>query len=208
MLNTEKFDKVVLFDGKNLDKWQHKDGNPANWEIKDGKMTVTEGAIFTKEKFEDVYLHLEFSVPHMPDKTGQAKGNSGVFLKDRYEIQILDSYGYEVPGKSDCGSIYNMYAPLVNACKPAKEWQTYDILFRAARFDDNGEILEKPRMTVIHNNILIQNNVKIINPTRKPGPIKPGSGPLMLQDHGDPVSFRNIWLAKLPLNGSDLYEPK
>ena len=115
----------------------------------------------TEETFTDFMLHLEFMTPDMPEATGQAKGNSGVFLQGRYEIQVLDSYGIKTPGKGDCGAIYNQFAPLVNACKPPLEWQTYDAVFRAPRVDDAGKIVEPARMTVLQNGLVIHNNVQL-----------------------------------------------
>ena len=199
---------VVLFDGTDLSNWTKLDGGAPAWEVADGAMTVTagEGDIVSKERFTDFLLHLEFMTPDMPDATGQAKGNSGVFLQGRYEIQVLDSYGIDVPGMGDCGAIYNQFAPLVNACKPPLEWQTYDAIFRAARVGESGEVEENARVTVLQNGIVIQNNVQIEGAT---GGATDGDaaqpGPLRLQDHGNSVKYRNIWIAPLPLKGSDVY---
>ena len=198
---------VKLFNEKDLSNWQTRNGNPAGWEVKDGIITVvpSTGDIMTKERFTDFYLHLEWMEPDMPDAKGQAKGNSGVFLQGLYEIQVLDSYGIPVPGKGDCGAVYNQYATLVNACKPPLQWQSYDIIFRAARADASGKI-ENARVTafqngmVIHNNIILDGltggaiNEKMLEP-----------GPLLLQDHGNLLKYRNIWLVQLPLKGSDQY---
>ena len=148
----------------------------------------------TKETFTDHFLHVEFMCPDMPEATGQGKGNSGVFLQGRYEIQVLDSYGIEVPGKGDCGSIYNQFAPLVNACKPALEWQTYDVIFRAPRLNDAGEMLANVRATVIQNGLVILNNVQLPGMTGANIDSAVGKpGPLLLQDHGNHLKFRNIW---------------
>ncbi len=199
---------VVLFDGTDLSNWTKLDGGAPAWEVADAAMTVTagEGDIVSKEQFADFLLHLEFMTPDMPDATGQAKGNSGVFLQGRYEIQVLDSYGIDVPGMGDCGAIYNQFAPLVNACKPPLEWQTYDAIFRAARVGESGEVEENARVTVLQNGIVIQNNVQIEGAT---GGATDGDaaqpGPLRLQDHGNSVKYRNIWIAPLPLKGSDVY---
>lgn len=198
---------IILFNGKDLSNWQTRSGGPAGWDVDDGVMTVKPGTgdIMTKEKFTDFMLHLEWMEPDMPDAKGQAKGNSGVYLQGRYEIQVLDSYGIEVPGKGDCGAIYNQYAPLVNACKPALQWQSYDIIFRSARIDASGKI-ENARITALQNGMVIHNNVivdgitggaiddKVLEP-----------GPLLLQDHGNLIKYRNIWIVKLPLKGSDKY---
>ena len=208
MIQTPPDTAVVLFDGKDLSNWTNLDGGAPAWEVADGVMTVTAGGgdIVSREQFTDFLLHLEFMTPDMPDATGQAKGNSGVFLQGRYEIQVLDSYGIDVPGMGDCGAIYNQFASLVNACKPPLEWQTYDAIFRAARVGESGEIEENARATVLQNGIVIQNNVQIQGAT---GGATDGDaaapGPLRLQDHGNPVKYRNIWIAPLPLKGSDVY---
>lgn len=198
----------ILFDGKELNNWTTRDGGPAGWQVADGVMTVVRGTgdIMTKETFTDFMLHLEFMEPDMPDATGQAKGNSGVYLQTRYEVQVLDSYGIEVPGKGDCGAIYDQFAPLVNACKPPLEWQTYDIAFRAARVDHSGEVIEKAGVTVVQNGMVIQNNVQLLGPTGGAiGSKEGGAGPILLQDHGNPVKYRNIWILPLSLKGSDKY---
>jgi len=200
---------VVVFNGQDVSNWTKRDGTPAVWVVKDGVMTAGGGDIMTKETFLDYYLHLEFRVPDMPEATGQAKGNSGVYLSGRYEIQVLDSYGWKVPGQGDCGAIYGQYAPLVNACKPPMEWQSYDVIFRAARLNEAGEVAEHARVTVLQNGTVIHNNVELPGPTAGAIDDKEGvPGPLLLQDHGDPVQYRNVWIVPLPLKGSDEYDPK
>ncbi|MCZ6680622.1 MAG: DUF1080 domain-containing protein [Candidatus Poribacteria bacterium] len=197
---------VVLFNGKDLSNWTQRNGDAAIWEVVDGVMTAGGGDIMTQERFTDFMLHLEFMTPNMPEATGQAKGNSGVFLQGRYEIQVLDSYGIEVPGKGDCGAIYNQFAPLVNACKPPLEWQTYDVIFRAARVDPSGQVAENARVTLLQNGVVIQNNTQLLGVTGGSANEDVGApGPLLLQDHGNPVQYRNIWVAPLPLKGSDKY---
>ncbi len=199
---------VVLFNGENLNNWSTRSGEKAGWEVADGVMTVARGTgdIMTEEKFTDFMLHLEFMTPDMPEATGQAKGNSGVFLQGRYEIQVLDSYGIEVPGKGDCGAIYNQFATLVNACKPPLQWQTYDVIFRVARVDEEGQVVEQVRLTVLQNGMVIHNNVELLGSTGGNIDDKLGEpGPLLLQDHGNPVKYRNIWVVPLPLKGSDKY---
>ena len=208
MIQTPPDTAVVLFDGKDLSNWTKLDGGAPAWEVADGAMTVTAGGgdIVSREQFNDFLLHLEFMTPDMPDATGQAKGNSGVFLQGRYEIQVLDSYGIDVPGMGDCGAIYNQFASLVNACKPPLEWQTYDVIFRAARVGESGEIEENARVTVLQNGIVIQNNVSMLGATggaTDEDAAEPG--PLRLQDHGNPVKYRNIWIVPVPLKGSDVY---
>ncbi len=203
---------VVLFDGTDFSRWQHRgSGAAVQWELADGAMTVVPGTgdILSLDNFADAFLHLEFRVPDMPEAKGQAKGNSGVFLQGRYEIQVLDSYGWEVPGKGDCGAIYNQYAPLVNACRPPLQWQTYDIVFRAARAGDGGAVSEPARVTVLHNGQVIHNNVVLHGPTGGAMAGDVGApGPLRLQDHRNRVQYRNVWLVHLPVSGSDVYGPQ
>lgn len=199
---------VILFNGKDLNNWHTRKGDPAGWDVTDGVMTVTRGTgdIITNETFTDFILHLELMEPDMPEATGQAKGNSGVYLQGRYEIQVLDSYGIEVPGKGDSGAIYNQFAPLVNACKPALQWQTYDVIFRAARLDDSGNVIHQARITALQNGIVIHNNVEVLGVTGGTLDENVGEpGPLLLQDHGNPVKYRNVWIVPLPLKGSDKY---
>jgi hypothetical protein len=192
---------IVLFDGKGLDAWvQQKDGKgPATWElVSGGAMQVKGGNIHTKEKFAGRFkLHVEFRVPYMPKLSGQGRGNSGVYVQGRYEVQVLDSYGLP-PKNNECGGIYEVAAPLVNACKAPTVWQSYDIDFTAPRFAD-GKKVEPARMTVFHNGVKIHEDVKITTDNTRAGmggdPSAPG--PIMLQDHGDPVQYRNVWL--LPL---------
>ena len=187
--------------------WTSKDGGASNWKCKGGVFTASGDDIVTKEKYTDCQLHVEFKVPYLPSRKGQGRGNSGVKLQGRYEVQILDSYGKETPDKGDCGGIYDQVPPLVNACKPPKEWQTYDITFRAPRVGADGRITEPARVTVIQNGLVVQNNTSIAGPTGdhpydrevdKPGP-------LLLQFHGSAVEFRNVWIMPLPLDGAKHY---
>jgi rubredoxin len=188
---------LVLFDGKNLDNWTKTDGKtPAGWTILDGGiMQVKGGNIITKQKFDGHFkLHVEFRVPYMPKAKGQARGNSGVYVQGRYEVQILDSYGLESK-KDDCGAIYEVAAPKTNACKAPTVWQSYDIEFYSPKCE-NGKKVEPARMTVFHNGVKIHEDVKIPVDNTRAGlegdPCQPG--PIMLQDHGNPVQFRNVWL--------------
>lgn len=202
---------VNLFDGQDLSQWVRRGTQEApHWMVQDGWMQPRDGDIATKENYYDYLLHLEWMEPDMPNAHGQGKGNSGVGLQGRYEIQILDSYGWKVPGKGDCGAVYNGAAPLVNACKPALKWQSYDITFRSPRLDADGKIGEKPRVTVMQNGIAVQNNTEIPGMTGiqynfDPDPTKPG--PIVLQDHGYPVKFRNVWVLPLPKESSKEYDP-
>ena len=197
---------VRLFNGKDVSNWVKRDGSPAGWPVENGVMSTKGGDIVSLEKHTDFLLHVEFMTPDMPDATGQHKGNSGVFVQGRYEVQVLDSYGIPVPGKGDCAAVYNMFAPLVNACLPPLQWQTYDVVFRSARVDENGAVVECARMTLLYNGIPVQNNILMETTTAGAVDENVGEpGPLLLQDHGNDVKFRNVWLLPLPLNGSDKY---
>jgi len=198
-------DAVILFNGNDLKNWHKMGGGPAVWKVQDGVMTAGGGDIESNETFTDAFIHVEFMEPDMPEATGQEKGNSGVYVQSRYEIQVLDSYGIKVPGRGDCGAIYGQYAPLVNANKPPLQWQTYDIIFRAVRVDSSGKVIEPGRITVLQNDQVIQNNVELLGPTAAGDPNVGAPGPLLLQDHGTPLKFRNVWLVHLPLKGSDAY---
>jgi hypothetical protein len=194
---------VVLFDGKDTSPFQmRKDGGPCAWKVMDdGCMESAVGDIVSKQKFQDFNAHVEFWVPNMPpEKKGQARGNSGVYLQGRYEIQVLDSYGLQ-PQKNDCGAIYNQKAPDVNACKPPEQWQTYDITYRAARYDNSGKKIQNARVSVIQNGQQIQKDVEILGPTGSGDPEGPEPGPLMLQFHGNKVRFRNVWV--VPTGGGN-----
>ncbi len=168
--------------------------------VKDGIMTVVphSGNIISYETYRDAMIHMEWREPDMRQYEGQNRGNSGVYIHGVYELQVLDSWGVETPQDDDCGGIYKMHAPLMNACKPPLEWQTYDILFRAPRFGMDGEKTEDARVTVLQNGLPVLNNV--IMPRVTPSgsrTFEAADGPLMLQDHCHPVSFRNIWIMKL-----------
>jgi hypothetical protein len=206
-------DAIVLFDGSNLNEWvSNKDVNtPAQWTVSDGVMTVKKGTgnIQTKRTFTDYQLHLEWKIPQNITGEGQARGNSGLFLAgigpgdEGYEIQILDAYNNKTYSNGQTGAIYKQSIPLANACKKPGEWQTYDIVWTAPRFNDDGSVKTPARVTAIHNGVLIQNNVEIKGVTvyiGKPYYKKHGPAPIKLQDHGDPsepISFRNIWLREL-----------
>jgi Domain of Unknown Function (DUF1080) len=188
---------LVLFDGKDLDNWAKTDGKTAAaWKLEDGVMQVNgTGNIVTKEKFDGKFkLHVEFRVPYEPKNSGQGRGNSGVYVQGRYEVQVLDSYALESKN-NDCGAIYGVAAPLVNACKAPTIWQSYDIEFTPPVYQD-GERKEWPRMTVYQNGVKIHDNVEVTtkNTTAGLGGDPAKAGPIMLQDHGNPVQYRNIWL--------------
>ncbi|MGI8905970.1 MAG: 3-keto-disaccharide hydrolase [Candidatus Sumerlaeaceae bacterium] len=191
---------VVLFDGSNLDQWQKANGEPAHWKLTEDKaMEVVKGSsLQTKRTFGDHQVHVEFRTPFMPDKEGQHRANSGVYLQGSYEIQVLDSYGLE--GKdNECGGIYKVGPPRINMCMPPMEWQTFDITFRAARFGADDTKTSNAQLTVLHNGVCIHNAAESANATpgglNKEDPRVPM--PLMLQDHGNPVQFRNIWALDL-----------
>ncbi len=199
-------DAIILFDGKNLEQWvSQKDATQAApWNIMEGdffEVVPNSGAIQTKMKFGDCQLHIEFSAPDDVQFSGQGRGNSGVFFQNRYELQVLDSYQNRTYRNGQAGSIYKDHAPLVNAMKPPLEWNSYDVIYTAPRFKPNG-VLESPaRITVLHNGVLVQNNVTINGLTKYIGlhdyPESHGEDVISLQDHGAKVQFRNIWIRKL-----------
>jgi hypothetical protein len=190
---------IILFDGKSLDAWEKRNGKgKPPWKLLEGGIVQAQGGdIVTREKFDGPFhLHVEFRVPYKPKAKGQERGNSGVYLQGRYEVQILDSYGLRSQN-NDCGAIYEVAAPLVNACKAPTVWQSYEIDFQPPKCD-NGKKVAPARITVSQNDILIQKDVAIpVDHTRagmETDPCTPG--PILLQDHGNPVQFRNIWLLK------------
>jgi len=197
-------DAVVLFDGKDLSQWVAMDGSPTRWIVKDGYMECVKGSgyIRTLQNFGDCQLHVEWAAPARAEGVGQGRGNSGVFLGlNRYEVQVLDSYQSATYADGAAGSVYGQYPPLVNACRAPGEWQTYDIIYTAPRFDTEGKLLSPARLTVLHNGLLVQNNVALTGPTswleRAPYAPHPEKQPISLQDHGNPVRFRNIWVREL-----------
>ncbi len=196
-------DATVLFNGRNLSHWQSADGSAANWRVIDGYAEVVPGAgdILTREKFGDAQLHVEWATPAVVRGEGQDRGNSGVFLMERYEVQVLDSHDKKTYYHGQAGSVYKQHAPLVNASRKPGEWQTYDIVFRAPRFDDQGKVIERARVTVFHNGVLIQNNAEIYGITYNDRPsiyiAHSQQEPLRLQDHGNPTRYRNIWIRRL-----------
>jgi hypothetical protein len=197
-------DAVVLFDGKDLAAWRSKkDGGPAKWKVENGYVEVVPGTgdIRTDRAFGDCQLHLEWATPTPGVGEGQHRGNSGVFLMGLYEVQVLDSYGNRTYPDGSAAALYGAYPPLVNASRPPGQWQTYDIVFRGPRFDGAGKLLRPARTTVIHNGLLVQDGPELPGPTahktRPPYKAHPDKLPLGLQDHGDLVRFRNIWIREL-----------
>ena len=193
-------DAIVLFDGTDLKAWTGRK-NKASWKIENGYMEVNgTGEIATREHFEDCQLHLEFATPSEVKGSSQGRGNSGLFLMGRYEIQILDSYKNRSYADGQAAALYGQHPPLANACRAPGEWQTYDISFRAPRFAEDGKLISAARVTVIHNGIVVQNGQDFMGPTRHRTTTsykKHGTGPIKLQDHGNPIRFRNIWVRKL-----------
>jgi hypothetical protein len=184
-------DAIVLFDGKDLSRWQGPNGAPAKWTIRDGYVEVVPGS---------GQLHIEWATPTVVKGQGQDRGNSGVFFGP-YEVQILDSYDNKTYFHGQAGSVYKQHAPLVNASRKPGEWQTYDIIFHAPRFDQQGKVIDRARVTVLHNGVLIQNNAEIYGITYNDRPAlyiaHDLNQPLRLQDHGNPMRFRNIWIRRL-----------
>lgn len=197
-------DAVVLFDGGDLRNWAAMDGQPSKWIDHDGAMECVPGSgyIRTLQSFGECQLHLEFATPATVHGSSQGRGNSGVFFgMGRYEIQVLDSYENKTYADGSCGSVYNQYPPLVNVSKKPGEWQTYDILWTPPKFAKDGSLLSAPRVTVLQNGVVVQNNVQLIGETawleRAAFHAHPEKLPIALQDHGNPVRYRNIWVREL-----------
>jgi hypothetical protein len=194
---------IVLFDGKSLSGWQRGDGEPVAWRIVDGAMEVVKntGGIQTRAAFGDVELHVEWMSPNPPEGKDQDRGNSGVFFMQRYEVQVLDSYGNPTYADGSAAAIYGQFPPRVNVTRAPGEWQSYDITFTRPRFDAAGKLAAPARMTVRHNGVLVHDNVALLGPTshttRAPYEAHADRLPISLQDHGHPVRFRNIWVRDL-----------
>ena len=206
-------DAIVLFDGKDKSQWvSMDDGSPTKWIVKDGYLECVRGSGYarTLRNFGDCQLHIEWATPTPPHGEGQGRGNSGVFFgMGRYEIQVLDSYESKTYADGSAASIYGQYPPLVNACRPPGEWQTYDIIWTSPRFEADGKLASPARVTVFHNGVLVQNNVELTGPTgwinRNPYQPHPEKLPIALQDHGNPVRYRNIWVRELGKPGKPEY---
>ncbi|UYG02824.1 DUF1080 domain-containing protein [Halomonas sp. LR3S48] len=197
-------DAVVLFDGSDLSAWEAEEGGPVPWQHEGEAMTVKRGAggIRTRQAFCDVQLHLEWRTPvDIEGMDGQDRGNSGVFLQERYEIQVLDSHDNPTYPNGQAASVYKQHIPLVNASRPPGEWQSYDILYTAPRFDESGALESPAYVTVLHNDVLVQHHVELQGTTEWIG--EPdyeeahGCAPIFLQDHDAAVSYRNIWVREL-----------
>jgi hypothetical protein len=198
-------DAIVLFDGKDLSKWEGdaKGGGEPGWKVADGVLTVAgKGGIRTKESFGDVQFHIEWAEPTPPQGTSQGRGNSGVFMMGLYETQVLDNYQADTYPDGQAGSVYGQYPPLVNACRPPGEWQTYDLIFKKATYKD-GKLDRPARITTIQNGVVVQADTEYFGPTvhmkvaKYPEKPLPDAAPLALQNHGNPVRYRNIWIRPL-----------
>jgi len=197
-------DATILFDGKDLSQWVAMDGSPTKWVVKESAMECVPGSgyVRTLRCFGDCQLHVEWAAPTPPHGSSQGRGNSGVFFGyDRYEIQVLDSYENKTYADGSAASVYGQYPPLVNASRPPGQWQTYDIIWTAPRFEADGKLRSKARVTVFHNGVLVQHNVELTGPTswleRAPYQVHPEKMPIAFQDHGNPVRFRNVWVREL-----------
>lgn len=199
-------DAIILM-GEGIDleyEWINDAGEKPGWIYENGVATVNPGArgIQTKRSFKDFQLHIEWCTPADVSGEGQGRGNSGIFLQGLYEVQVLDSYNNRTYRNGQAGSIYKQYAPLVNVSKKPGDWQAYDIIYTAPRFNDDGTYFTRPAVTVIHNGVVVQNHVEVRGPTGYTGipeySVKPhADGPIILQDHGNPVRFRNVWIREL-----------
>lgn len=207
-VNNAPSDAIILFNGKNMNHWQKKNGKAAECKIdKDGSFSIEKGSgdIATKQAFGNCQLHIEWREPAVVVGSGQTRGNSGVYLMGRYELQVLDSYQNPTYSNGQAGSIYKQYIPLVNVCRKPGEWQSYDIIFTAPQFSGDGKLVAPGRVTVLQNGVLIQNNVSVKGNTLWIGQpfyeVHPPKASLVLQDHGKDgghaVSFRNIWIREL-----------
>jgi hypothetical protein len=196
-------DAIVLFGGEDLSQFRTGDNEPAKWRVVDGTVECVPGAgsIYTVKKFGDCQLHLEWATPVPAKGDGQGRGNSGVYLMGRYEVQILDSYNNITYADGQAAAIYGQYPPMVNASRPPGQWQTYDIVFQRPRFDFRGKVVKPARVTVFHNGVLVQNHVELMGPTTNqlllPYNYHPDRLSLHLQNHKNPVRFRNIWIRDL-----------
>jgi hypothetical protein len=199
-------DAVVLFDGKDLSRWRHQGGGDAAWTIENGELIAGKaGDLWTRDAFGDVQLHFEWNVPLEEGRQGESRGNSGVKLHGAYEIQILDSFGDEKSSPGGlAGAVYKQHPPLVNACRKPGEWQSYDIVFRAPRFDAEGTLQRYGRFTVFQNGVLVQDHAKFQARTNSSAPPpKDLRQPFFLQWHGSAVRFRNIWVRELDPKDDD-----
>jgi hypothetical protein len=196
-------DAIVLFDGKDLSKWEGSEGKPAQWKVENGYMEVVDktGDIHTRQGFGDCQIHIEWTTPEVVKGESQGRGNSGVFLMDNYELQVLDSFNNKTYPDGQAGSIYGQNPPFVNVCRPPGQWQTYDIVFHRPHFDKSGKVTCPARITVFQNGVLIQDNFKLTGPTAHGRELKYKPHleklPLRLQEHECSPRYRNIWIRPL-----------
>jgi 3-keto-disaccharide hydrolase len=190
-------DAIVLFGGTDLSEWLTGENEPARWIVANGTMMVNKGGIYTKKEFGDIQLHLEFCSPDPPVGEGQDRGNSGVYFQRNYEVQILDSYINKTYTYGQCGAVYQISPPLVNASRPPGIWQTYDIIFRAPKLGSDGKVVKKANVTVLHNGVLIQDHLEVVPTGGSSGSAEVARGAILLQDHNHPVKYRNIWVREL-----------
>ena len=201
-------DAIVLFNGKDLSAWE----GGENWKIEHGVAIVNEGNLHTKQAFGDCQLHVEWSAPLPAKGTGQGRGNSGIYMMGMYEVQVLDSFENKTYFEGQAGAIYKQTPPMVNAIRPPGQWNVYDIIFTAPRFDEDGSLKSPAYMTILHNGVLVQNHFELVGPTQWHEPTRysyhPSKLPIMLQDHGNPVRYRNIWVREFKqLTGKQVAEP-
>lgn len=202
-------DAIILFDGTDMDAFKNaKDGSPVNWDIADGVVTIPSkqkvkrnNSIQTKENFSDFQLHIEWKTPNTPDDKVAYKGNSGLYFMWKYELQIYNSWDNPIYADGQAAAIYGQTPPLVNASVKPGEWQSYDVVFEVPKFDESGRLLKKAHMTVFHNGVLVHNRTPLTGPTAhkkvKPYVAHAPEGPIAIQDHSSPVSYRNIWIRRL-----------
>ena len=201
--NQPPSDAIVLFNGKDLNEWSTMKGEAAKWKVSHNSMIVVKGTggIRTKKGFGDCQLHVEWKTPSVVEGEGQGRGNSGIFLMGKYEVQVLDSYNNRTYSNGQAGSIYKQHIPLVNASRPPGQWQSYDIIFKAPRFNSDGTLQSPGYFTVLHNGVLVQNHVELKGTTANTGlqvyTKHADKEPITLQDHGNPVEYRNIWVREL-----------
>ena len=207
-------DAEIIFDGHGLAKWENIKGEPADWRTQDDYVETKPrgGGIRTKGKWADFQLHVEWAAPNPPHGTGQGRGNSGILINNMYEIQVLDSYQSPTYPDGQAGAVYGQSPPLVNASKPPGEWQTYDILFESPRWNDKGELVKKSVVTVLHNGVVVQNHYELVGGTDGINPAVPYRSAskyptphapevfIQLQDHSNPVRFRNLWIRSMHLS--------
>ncbi len=206
-------DALVLFDGTDLSQWEKEDGSPGEWLVKNGYMEVPPkksgkgGYLFTKKKFGDIQLHIEWQAPAQVVGDSQGRGNSGVMLMGQYEVQVLDSYENRTYADGQASALYGWKPPLVNASRKPGEWQTYDIVFEAPQFDEEGKVTKKAYVTVFHNGVLTQYRQAYLGKTGHKSVAKyvehPAKMRFKLQDHGNPMRFRNIWVRELDLSSNE-----